>query len=87
MKREEIRARIEEIAIVPAVRVGSADEARYAAETVCRSGIPIAEITMTEPGALEVIADLVKNFPEMNSLLAQALWKKWWNLRAGGECW
>lgn len=65
MKEEEIRARIEEIGIVPAVRVGSAEHARYAAETVARSGIPIAEITMTVPGALGVIADLVKNVPEM----------------------
>ena len=65
VKKEEIRARIEEIGIVPAVRVGSAEHARYAAETVCRSGIPIAEITMTVPGALEVITDLVKNVPEM----------------------
>ncbi len=65
MKEKEIRARIEEIGIVPAVRVGSAEHARYAAETVARSGIPIAEITMTVPGALGVIADLVKNVPEM----------------------
>lgn len=65
MNREEIRARIEEIGIVPAVRVGSAEHARYAGETVCRSGIPIAEITMTVPGALEVISDLVKNVPQM----------------------
>lgn len=65
MNKEEIRARIEDIAIIPAVRVGSAEHARYAAETVCRSGIPIAEITMTVPGAVEVIADLVKDVPEM----------------------
>jgi len=65
LKKEEIRARIEEIGIIPAVRVGSADHARFAGEVVFRSGIPIAEITMTVPGALQVIADLVKNFPEM----------------------
>ena len=65
MKKEEVRARIEEIGIIPAVRVASSEHARYAAETVCHSGIPIAEITMTVPGALEVIADLVKNVPEM----------------------
>jgi len=65
VKKEEIRARIEQLGIVPAVRVSSADHARYAAETVCRSGIPIAEITMTVPGALEVIGDLAKNVPEM----------------------
>jgi len=65
VKKEEIRTRIEQLGIVPAVRVSSADHARYAAETVCRSGIPIAEITMTVPGALEVIGDLAKNVPEM----------------------
>jgi len=65
VKKEEIRARIEEIGIIPAVRVASAEHACYAAETVCRSGIPIAEITMTVPHAFEVISDLVKNVPEM----------------------
>jgi 2-dehydro-3-deoxyphosphogluconate aldolase / (4S)-4-hydroxy-2-oxoglutarate aldolase len=65
VKKEEIRARIEEVGIIPAVRVDSAEHARYAAETVCRSGIPIAEITMTVPGALEVISELVKNVPEL----------------------
>lgn len=65
MKKEEVRARIEEVGIVPAVRVHSAEHARYAAEAVCRAGIPIAEITMTVPGALEVIADLAHNIPDM----------------------
>jgi len=65
VKNEEIRARIEEIGIIPAVRVGSAEHARYAAETVCRSGIPIAEITMTVPNALDVISGLVKNVPDI----------------------
>ncbi|PYT96510.1 MAG: 2-dehydro-3-deoxyphosphogluconate aldolase [Acidobacteria bacterium] len=65
MNKEEVRARIEEIAIIPAVRVKSAEHARYAAESLHRSGIPIAEITMTVPGALEVIFDLVSSLPEM----------------------
>jgi len=65
VKKEEVRARIEEIGIIPAVRVAKADHALFAGEVVYRSGIPIAEITMTVPGALEVISDLVKNLPEM----------------------
>jgi 2-keto-3-deoxy-6-phosphogluconate aldolase len=40
------------------VRLSSAEEARFAAETVSEAGIPIVEITMTVPGALEVIAEL-----------------------------
>ncbi len=65
MKKNEVRARIEEIGIIPAVRASSADDARFAAETVHRAGIPIAEITMTVPGAIEVIADLTKGIPGM----------------------
>ena len=65
MKKAEVRARIEEIGIIPGIRVATAEHARFAAEAVNRSGIPIAEITMTVPGALDVIAHLVKSLPEM----------------------
>jgi 2-dehydro-3-deoxyphosphogluconate aldolase/(4S)-4-hydroxy-2-oxoglutarate aldolase len=65
VKKEEVRARIEEIGIIPAVRVEAAEDARYAAEALHRSGIPIAEMTMTVPGAIEVISSLAQSIPEM----------------------
>jgi len=65
MKREQIRARIEEIGIIPAVRLSSAEDALFAAEAVSRGGIPIVEIEMTVPGAVAVIAHLVKRAPQM----------------------
>jgi len=65
MKREEVRACIEEIGILPSVRVTSRDLALFAAETVYAAGIPIVEITLTVPGALEVIADLAKRYPDL----------------------
>ena len=65
MKKEAVRERIEEIGIIPAVRVSSAEQARYAAEALSRAAIPIAEITMTVPGALDVIRDLLESLPEM----------------------
>lgn len=65
MKKEEVRARVEEIGIIAAVRVEAAEHARYAAEALHRSGIPIAEITMTVPGAIEVISALAQSIPEM----------------------
>ena len=65
MNREEVRARIQEVGIIPSVRVPSAEEARFAAEAVMRAGIPIAEITMTVPGAIEVISYLAKEYPQM----------------------
>ena len=63
MNRGEIRARIEEIGIFPAVRVASADLALFAAESVFEAGIPIVEITMTVPGAVDVIARLARTYP------------------------
>jgi len=65
MKKDEVRARIEEIGIIPGIRVLSAADARFAAETVNRAGIPIAEITTTVPQAIEVIAGLAKSIPKM----------------------
>ncbi len=58
MTREEIRARIEEIGIIPAVRLYSSEDALFAAEAVCEGAIPIVEVTMTVPGAVEVIREL-----------------------------
>jgi 2-dehydro-3-deoxyphosphogluconate aldolase/(4S)-4-hydroxy-2-oxoglutarate aldolase len=61
MDKQKVRERIVEIGIVPVVRASSPDEARMAAEAVCEGGIPIVEITMTVPGAVEVIRELAKN--------------------------
>jgi 2-dehydro-3-deoxyphosphogluconate aldolase/(4S)-4-hydroxy-2-oxoglutarate aldolase len=65
MKREEVRARIEEIGIIPIVRVASAEEARFAAEAVASGGIPIVEMAMTVPEAVEVISRMARDAPEM----------------------
>jgi 2-dehydro-3-deoxyphosphogluconate aldolase/(4S)-4-hydroxy-2-oxoglutarate aldolase len=60
MTRDEVAKRIREIGIVPVVRAKSAKQAQLAAEAVCAGGIPIVEVTMTVPGAVELIAQLVK---------------------------
>ena len=65
MNKEHVHARIEEVGIIPAVRLNSAEQARYAAEALYRAGIPIAEITMTVPGAHEVISNLASSLPDM----------------------
>lgn len=61
MTKEQVRQKILEIAIVPVVRASSGQQALQAAEAVCAGGIPIVELTMTVPGAVEVIAHLVKS--------------------------
>src|SRR5579862_6108133 len=60
MDKEKVRERILEIGIVPVVRAASAREACLAADAVCEGGIPIVEITMTVPGALDAIRELVE---------------------------
>jgi 2-dehydro-3-deoxyphosphogluconate aldolase / (4S)-4-hydroxy-2-oxoglutarate aldolase len=60
MTRETIRAGIAEVGIIPAVRLATAEDARFAAEAIYSSGIPIVEVTMTVPGAVAVISQLAK---------------------------
>src|SRR5262245_9538070 len=59
MTREAVRQRIEQIGIIPAVRTSSAEDARFAVEAVAEAGIPIVEITMTIPSALDLVAGLI----------------------------
>jgi 2-dehydro-3-deoxyphosphogluconate aldolase/(4S)-4-hydroxy-2-oxoglutarate aldolase len=57
----ETRRRIIEIGIVPVVRADSPRDARLAVDALCTGGIPIVEITLTVPGAIGVITDVVKD--------------------------
>jgi 2-dehydro-3-deoxyphosphogluconate aldolase/(4S)-4-hydroxy-2-oxoglutarate aldolase len=65
MNKETVKARIEQIGIIPAIRLSSAEDALFAVEAVANSGIPIAEVTMTTPGALDVISAFARNRPEV----------------------
>lgn len=60
MNKEEVHARIVEIGIVPVIRAASAEQAIGAARAVAEGGIPIAEITMTVPGAVAAIGELTR---------------------------
>ncbi|HET9959347.1 MAG TPA: bifunctional 4-hydroxy-2-oxoglutarate aldolase/2-dehydro-3-deoxy-phosphogluconate aldolase [Polyangiaceae bacterium] len=50
--------RIEEAFIIPVIRAPSESLAQRAAEAILQGGIGVVEITMTVPGALDVIAGL-----------------------------
>ena len=60
MTKQQACERIMQVGIVPVVRACTADKALRAVEAICTGGIPIAEITMTVPCAIEVIRELVK---------------------------
>jgi len=63
--KEHVRARIEDIGIIPAIRVSSGEDALFAAEAVYDAGIPIVEVTMTVPGAIDVIRELTRHNAEL----------------------
>jgi 2-dehydro-3-deoxyphosphogluconate aldolase/(4S)-4-hydroxy-2-oxoglutarate aldolase len=58
MTKQEAARRILEVGIIPVVRAASAELALAAAKAASAGGIPIVEITMTVPGAIDVIAEL-----------------------------
>lgn len=65
MNKDTVRTRIKQIGIIPAIRLSSADDALFAAEAVVDSGIPILEVTMTVPNALDVISRLALHNSEL----------------------
>jgi 2-dehydro-3-deoxyphosphogluconate aldolase/(4S)-4-hydroxy-2-oxoglutarate aldolase len=65
MTREEAAAKIEEIGIFPGIRMNSGDHALFCTENLWGAGIPVAEITMTVPGGVDVIRTIAQGFPEM----------------------
>lgn len=65
MTREQVRACIQNTGIIPAIRAHTEGDALFAAASVFRGGIPIVEITMTSPGALELIGKLRSTAPNV----------------------
>ena len=61
MTKAQVSQRIRECGIIPGLRLSSPQDALFAAEAVVRAGIPIVEVTMTTPGAIEVIAELARH--------------------------
>jgi 2-dehydro-3-deoxyphosphogluconate aldolase/(4S)-4-hydroxy-2-oxoglutarate aldolase len=65
VKKQEVRGWIEEVGVIPAVRVFSSEDALFAAEAITRGGIPILEITLTVPNATKIISHLREEHPDM----------------------
>ncbi|HUS10543.1 MAG TPA: bifunctional 4-hydroxy-2-oxoglutarate aldolase/2-dehydro-3-deoxy-phosphogluconate aldolase [Pyrinomonadaceae bacterium] len=62
MEKRSVLARIEEVGIIPVVRVKSGDQAIAVAEVIRDAGIPVLEITMTVPDAVKVIEKLSNRY-------------------------
>ena len=61
MKKTEILERIHQIGLVPVLRATSAKEAMTIADAIIAGGVTVLEITMTVPGAVQVMEQLVKH--------------------------
>lgn len=59
MTRSQILDRIREVGLMPVLRARSHDEAMSVALAVEKGGVPMLEVTMTVPGALDVIRQVV----------------------------
>ena len=64
MNRSEILQRIRDLGVIPVVRAASADEAIQVVEAIRAGGVSLLEITMTVPGAVQVIEKLAQRFGE-----------------------
>ena len=62
MSKAAVLQTIRDAGIIPVVRAQSADEAMLAIDAIRAGGIPILEITMTVPGAVEMIEELTHRF-------------------------
>lgn len=65
MTKAQVKAALLEIGIIPAVRLETEDDALFAADAVASGGIPVVEVTMTVPNAIEVIGTLAKKSPHV----------------------
>lgn len=64
MTKQDVLRIIREVGVVPVVRAASADEATQVIEAVTAGGVNIFEVTMTVPGAVNLIKNLVAKFGE-----------------------
>jgi 2-dehydro-3-deoxyphosphogluconate aldolase/(4S)-4-hydroxy-2-oxoglutarate aldolase len=62
--KAEVLQRIHEVGLMPVLRARSATEAIQLADAITAGGIPVVEVTMTVPGALEVIRQIVEHSGE-----------------------
>ena len=61
MRKTEILERIHQIGLVPVLRATSAKEAMTIADAIIAGGVTVLEVTMTVPGAVQVMEQLVKH--------------------------
>ncbi len=65
MTKTEVLRTIREVGILPVLRAGSVERAMQLAVAIADGGVNAMEVTMTVPGAIEVIRRLAKERPDL----------------------
>ena len=65
LTKDEVCAFIEDTGIIPSLSQASEEDALFAADALAEAGIPIVEIGMNAPDALDIVSHLVKHAPTM----------------------
>lgn len=61
----DVMKKVEELKIVPVVKLDRAEDAKPLAKALCAGGLPVAEVTFRTDAAEEAIRVMRKEFPEM----------------------
>ena len=61
MDKEQVLQRIHEVGLIPVLRAQSATEALQLADAIAAGGVSVLEVTMTVPGAVDVIRQIVEH--------------------------
>lgn len=65
MTKTEVLANLKSIGLVPVLRAESVDKALALAEAIAAGGVTVLEITMTVPGAIQVMRKLAETRPDI----------------------
>jgi 2-dehydro-3-deoxyphosphogluconate aldolase / (4S)-4-hydroxy-2-oxoglutarate aldolase len=63
--KETVLRRIRQVGVLPVLRASSIDTALKLAEAIAEGGVSAMEVTMTVPGAISVMRQLVKDRPDL----------------------
>ncbi|MGH9520016.1 MAG: 2-dehydro-3-deoxyphosphogluconate aldolase, partial [Terriglobales bacterium] len=56
---------LERVGLIPVLRARNAKQARAVVKAMLAGGVTVVEVTMTVPGAVELLRDLKAEFPEL----------------------
>src|SRR5258708_13742415 len=65
MEKIAVLKALKEIGLVPVLRAESVDKALALAEAIAAGGVTVLEITMTVPGAIQVMRKLAEQRPDI----------------------